>query len=119
MRILLAIIISTLILCSCNMNKVKYQTDIESVVKKAKNNVGELTQKDWELADQKIEKFKEDFELKKDQMTKEERDKANELMGRYAGIRLKGIGNQLKETISDFGKQMEGAMKELTDTTEK
>jgi len=102
MRILLAIIISTLILCSCNMHKVKYQSDIESVVKKAKNNVGELTQKDWELSDQKIEKFKEDFELKKNQMTKEERDKSNELIGKYSAIRLKSIGNQLKETISDL-----------------
>jgi hypothetical protein len=52
-------------------------------------------------------------------MTKEQRDKANELIGRYSVKRLSGFGEELKETISDFGKQMEGAIKELTDSTEK
>jgi isopenicillin N synthase-like dioxygenase len=112
-------LVSFSILVSCNTNKVKYQDDIESIIKKADKSPEKMTQKHWELADQKMEKFKEDFDLKKDQMTREERDKANEMMGKYTAVRLKGFGNELKETISDFGKQMEGAMKELTDSTEK
>jgi len=98
---------------------VKYQSDLESVVKKAKEDASNLSEKDWELADQKLEKFKEDFDLKKDIMTKAEREKANELIGKYAAVRLKGWGKELKETISDYGKQIEGAIKELSDSTEK
>jgi hypothetical protein len=112
------LLISFSILVSCNANKVKYQNDIESIINKADKSPEKMSQNDWELAYQKMEKFKEDFELKKDQMTREERDKANELMGKYTAVRLKGFGNELKETISDFGKQMEGVMKELSDSTE-
>lgn len=108
-----------MLISSCTSHNLKNQTSLEKTISKAKKNIGELSQKDWELADLKMEKFKEDFELKKDQMTKEERDKANELIGRYYAIRVKGYGIELKETISDFGKQMEGAMKELSDTTNK
>jgi hypothetical protein len=118
MKILITAFISLFILCSCNMNKIKYQNDIESMVIKAKNDAGNLTEKDWEVADQKMEKFKEDFEIKKDKLSKKERDNANELIGKYYAIRIKGFGNELKETIDDFGKQMEGVMKELSDSTE-
>jgi hypothetical protein len=113
------LLVSFSILISCNSNNVKYQNDIESVVKKAQKEDANFTAEDWENADLKMEKFKQDFDLKKDKMTKEERDKANELIGRYAAVRIKGTFNELKETMSDFGKQMEGAMKELTDSTEK
>jgi hypothetical protein len=112
------LLVSFSILVSCNSNKVKYQNDIESVIKKADKRPEKMTQNDWELADQKMEKFKEDFEMKKDQMTREERDKANELIGKYTAVKLKGFGNEIKETISDFGKQMEGVIKELSDSTE-
>jgi hypothetical protein len=112
------LLVSFSILVSCNSNKVKYQNDIESVINKADKRPEKMTQNDWELADQKMEKFKEDFEMKKDQMTREERDKANELIGKYTAVKLKGFGNELKETISDFGKQMEGVIKELSDSTE-
>jgi predicted small secreted protein len=118
MKFYFAIIFSVFLLTACN-TEVKYQNDIESVVKKAQKEDANFTAEDWENADLKMEKFKEDFDLKKEHMTKEERDKANELIGRYAAVRIKGSLNELKENISDFGKQMEGAMKELTDSTEK
>jgi len=118
MKFYFAIIFSVFVLCACN-NKLNYQNDIESIVKKAQKEDANITAKEWEDADLKMEKFKEDFDLKKEQMTKEERDEANELMGRYVAVRIKGSLNELKENISDFDNQMDGAMKELTDSTEK
>ena len=114
----LYIIYILLIFSSCSGNKLKNQSDIESVLKKSLNTKTEITQNDWEKSDLKFEAFKADFELKKDNLTQEERDKANELIGRYQGLRIKQWANDLKQEMSDYTKQLEGVANELNDTTD-
>lgn len=107
------------LLFSCNTNKLKFQSDIESVIKKAKNNPGTLTEQEWKDADRRMKKFKEDFELNEYKMTEEERDKANELIDRYSHLRVPVLWEQIKSGVSEAEESIKEAMKELTDSTVK
>ena len=117
MNYLPAAILISLLFCSCNNDSLKNQNELESIVEKSKEKQNEFTENDWQLADKKLQEFKEEFELKKNQMTEEEREKANELIGKYYAIRIKGFGKELQESIKDFGEQMKSTIKELTDST--
>ena len=117
---LIITIFSTIaLLFSCNVNKLKFQSDIESVIKKAKNNPSTLTEQDWKDADRRMKKFKEDFELNEYKMTEEERDKANELIDRYSQIRVPMLMKEMKNGLSEVETLLKEPMKESTDSTAK
>lgn len=105
-------------LVSCSDLGVRNQSTLEKFVDRAGKNPEKLAPGDWEKADIDFGQFVKDFDRVKDKLNREQRDKANELIGRYYALRMKGFGNELKETIDDYGKQLEGALKEISDSLE-
>lgn len=89
---------------------------LDTYVKEIEANSENMSEKDWEIADNQIESFKLELQESKSAMTTSQIEAANKAIGRYAGIRIKNgiknFGNELK----DLGNQIEGAILELSDT---
>ena len=51
--------------------------------------------------------------------TDEERTRIDQLVGKYAGFRVKNAVNDFTHALQDFGEQFKGMLNEITDTTHK
>jgi uncharacterized protein YciU (UPF0263 family) len=74
------------------------------------------TSEDWEKADKQMEIYNKQFEELRISLSKEERDKINQLIGRYQGLKIKKGIKDFKNAIEDLGEQVKGAAKVFTDS---
>lgn len=100
---------------SCNaFNPI--DSKINDFVTQIEGSKENMTENDWKEADLTIEKLKKELDEQKQDLTPEQISNANKAIGRYAGLRIKDGLFDLKDQLKDFGEQLEGAVKELTDT---
>ncbi len=90
---------------------------LENIVEKADKNYKKYTDKDWEQTDAKIEQISNDIEQHPEDYSPETMEKINNMIGKYQALKLKKGLNSIQDALKNFGQQMEGAIKEITDTT--
>lgn len=94
--------------------------DLESLVSDVKSKSDNISEKEWEEYDATLKLIEQQYADAEGGMTEEQKEKYNEALGRYSGIRLK---SGLKNAVEDFqkgienaGQQMQGMLEELADT---
>jgi DNA-nicking Smr family endonuclease len=90
---------------------------LEKIVEKVDKNYKKYTEKDWEQTDAKIEQISNDIEQNPEDYSPETMEKINNMIGKYQALKLKKGLNSIQDALKNFGQQMEGAIKEITDTT--
>jgi Skp family chaperone for outer membrane proteins len=90
---------------------------LENIVEKVDKNYKKYTDKDWEQTDAKIEQISNDIEQHPEDYSPETMEKINNMIGKYQALKLKKGLNSFQDALKNFGQQMEGAIKEITDTT--
>ena len=90
---------------------------LENIVEKVDKNYKKYTDKDWEQTDAKIEQISDDIETNPENYSPETIEKINNMIGKYQALKLKKGLNSIQDALKNFGQQMEGAIKEITDTT--
>jgi DNA-nicking Smr family endonuclease len=90
---------------------------LENIVEKVDKNYKKYTDKDWEQTDAKIEQISNDIEQNPEDYSPETMEKINNMIGKYQALKLKKGLNSIQDALKNFGQQMEGAIKEITDTT--
>jgi hypothetical protein len=90
---------------------------LENIVEKVDKNYNKYTEKDWEQTDAKIEQISNDIEQNPEDYSPEKIEKINNMIGKYQALKLKKGLNSFQDALKNFGQQMEGAIKEITDTT--
>jgi hypothetical protein len=90
---------------------------LENIVEKVDKNYKKYTDKDWEQTDAKIEQISNDIEQHPEDYSPETMEKINNMIGKYQALKFKKGLNSIQDALKNFGQQMEGAIKEITDTT--
>lgn len=90
---------------------------LENIVEKVDKNYQKYTDKDWAQTDVKIEQITNDIEKNPENYSPEKIEKINNMIGKYQALKLKKGLNSIQDALKNFGQQMDGAIKEITDTT--
>jgi len=109
-------VIISLISCTAFTSK-KNLSNLESVVIRAENNYKTYSEQDWAKSDKNFEEVSTKILSNKSDYSQAQIDKAHLLIGKYEGLKLKAGFNVFKESLKGLGKQIEGAVDVLTDTT--
>jgi hypothetical protein len=113
---LLLIVVCGLMSCTA-INSKNNIRNLESIVNKAENNYKSYSDKDWEKSDKSFDEVSTKILSNKSDYSEEQLDKANSLIGKYQGLKIKAGLNVFKEALHGFGNQIEGAVNALTDST--
>ena len=115
MRFTLFVILFSLFSCK-NMNKESYISNYELFVNKVELNSENYTLNDWSKNDSLFEIYSVNlFNEYESQLTSEERDKINNLTGKYTGLRISNIGKDIYKSIEDFSSQFESMLETITE----
>jgi hypothetical protein len=108
------LVFNILLTISCNEVGVKNYGTLKKFVNKAEKTPEKIKAKDWESMDAKFEVFINDYNEKKDKMSKQKRKEANQIIGKYYALRVKQIGqdfgNEMEQLGEDLQNQINGAM---------
>ena len=115
MRFTLFVILFSLFSCK-NMNKESYISNYELFVNKVELNSENYTLNDWSKNDSLFEIYSVNlFNEYESQLTSEERDKINNLTGKYTGLRISNFGKDIYKSIEDFGAQFESMLETISE----
>ena len=115
MKYLLFALFFVFISCN-NMNKETYVTSYEQFINSIDSNSENYSQIQWQKNDSIFEYYSvELFNLYEDQLTSEERQKINNLTGKYAGLRFSDLGKDIYRGIKDFGTQFESMLETINE----
>jgi hypothetical protein len=92
---------------------------MENFVNDVEKNKADFTEKDWEYTDQQMLQFLEQYKELRPNLTDDQRTRINQLIGKYAGFRVKNAVNDFTNALKDFGDQFKGFLNEVIDTTSK
>jgi len=118
----IAIALSTCLIYinACQNQGEKTVHELEALVTDIKEKGDNISEKEWEEYDATLKLIEQQYADTEGGMTEEQKEKYNEALGRYSGIRLKsGLKNaveDLQEGIENAGQQMQGMLEELVDT---
>ena len=115
MRYTLFVILFSLFSCK-NMTKESYISNYELFVNKVELNSENYTLNDWSKKDSLFEIYSVNlFNEYKSQLTSEERNKINNLTGKYTGLRISNFGKDIYKSIEDFGSQFESMFETISE----
>ena len=110
-----------IVLCgfwSCTgMSSKRNISNLESIVTKSENNYKSYSDKDWEKSDKNFESVSTKILSNKSDYSQEQLEKVNTLIGKYQGRKVNAGLNVFKDALQGLGKQIEGAVKTITDST--
>jgi hypothetical protein len=109
------LILSLVVLVSCaREEKKEFITDLNSFVTETTDKCEKFSDDDWEKADATFLQLRnEEYPRHKQELTPEESKRVNELIGKYAALRVKtGIQN-LKSNLNDLMEQADSFVKEM------
>ena len=86
---------------ACSQTKESYLDGFKLFVESVQKNAQDYTKADWEKADEQFTKLKDSYNKFSEQMTSNEKDEIVKLESTYAALKLKKIGNDLKEGAKD------------------
>ena len=115
MRYTLFVILFSLFSCK-NMTKESYISNYESFVNKVELNYENFSLNDWSEKDSLFEIYSINlFNEYESQLTSEERNKINNLTGKYTGLRVSNLGKDIFKSIEDFGSQFESMLETISE----
>lgn len=114
----LFIALSVLLFVGCGPSeKEKMLSGMTALVEQVDQRYAEMTDEEWTSADARFEAYVNKFEELKNELTDNEKQRFNELVGQYAAIRTKRFGLDAKEWLENFSDQLGGFWREIENTT--
>ncbi len=95
------------LITSCTTN----QSRIDSVAAKieiAESDLQELSDEDWKELVEEMKELRNDYVENKESYSSEQRKEIGRLKGRFTALQLKKGVNDIKNSVLDFGSEIEG-----------
>ena len=104
---------------ACSQTKDSYLEGFKLFVESVQKNAQDYTKTDWEKADEQFTKLKDSYNNFSKQMTSDEKGEVIKLESTYAALKLKKIGDDLKESTKDAFEKVKDAAKDVKEGAQK
>ena len=104
---------------ACSQTKDSYLEGFKPFVESVQKNAQDYTKADWEKADEQFTKLKDSYNNFSKQMTSDEKGEVIKLESTYAALKLKKIGDDLKESTKDAFEKVKDAAKDVKEGAQK
>ena len=104
---------------ACSQTKDSYLEGFKLFVESVQKNAQEYTKADWEKADEQFTKLKDSYNNFSKQMTSDEKGEVIKLESTYAALKLKKIGDDLKESTKDAFEKVKDTAKDVKEGAQK
>ncbi len=108
------ILISSLFACNQPQSNID---GVSALIEHAENSGEEMSESDVQKLGSSIEKLQKDLDENRAKYSDDQVKEVGKLKGRYAAIVAKKGLNNFKESVKDFGNQVEGFIEGITDST--
>ena len=108
-----------LVLTACSQTKDSYLEGFKLFVESVQKNAQDYTKADWEKADEQFTKLKDSYNNFSKQMTSDEKGEVIKLESTYAALKLKKIGDDLKESTKDAFEKVKDTAKDVKEGAQK
>ena len=104
---------------ACSQTKDSYLEGFKLFVESVQKNAQDYTKADWEKADEQFTKLKDSYNNFSKQMTSDEKGEVIKLESTYAALKLKKIGDDVKESTKDAFEKVKDTAKDVKEGTQK
>ena len=104
---------------ACSQTKDSYLEGLKLFVESVQKNAQDYTKADWEKADEQFTKLKDSYNNFSKQMTSDEKGEVIKLESTYAALKLKKIGDDLKESTKDAFEKVKDTAKDVKEGAQK
>ena len=104
---------------ACSQTKDSYLEGFKLFVESVQKNAQDYTKADWEEADEQFTKLKDSYNNFSKQMTSDEKGEVIKLESTYAALKLKKIGDDLKESTKDAFEKVKDTAKDVKEGAQK
>ena len=104
---------------ACSQTKDSYLEGFKLFVESVQKNAQDYTKADWEKADEQFTKLKDSYNNFSKQMTSDEKGEVIKLESTYAALKLKKIGDDLKESTKDAFEKVKDTAKDVKEGAQK
>lgn len=104
---------------ACSQTKDSYLEGFKLFVESVQKNAQDYTKADWEKADEQFTKLKDSYNNFSKQMTSDEKGEVIKLESTYAALKLKKIGDELKESTKDAFEKVKDTAKDVKEGAQK
>ena len=104
---------------ACSQTKDSYLEGFKLFVESVQKNAQDYTKADWEKADEQFTKLKDSYNNFSKQMTSDEKGEVIKLESTYAALKLKKIGDDLKESTKDAFEKVIDTAKDVKEGAQK
>ena len=104
---------------ACSQTKDSYLEGFKLFVESVPNNAQDYTKADWEKADEQFTKLKDSYNNFSKQMTSDEKGEVIKLESTYAALKLKKIGDDVKESTKDAFEKVKDTAKDVKEGAQK
>ena len=103
----------------CSQTKDSYLEGFKLFIESVQKNAQDYTKADWEKADEQFTKLKDSYNNFSKQMTSDEKGEVIKLESPYAALKLKKIGDDLKESTKDAFEKVKDTAKDVKEGAQK
>ncbi|MFK1981660.1 DUF6565 domain-containing protein [Bacteroides fragilis] len=104
---------------ACSQTKDSYLEGFKLFIESVQKNAQDYTKADWEKADEQFTKLKDSYNNFSKQMTSDEKGEVIKLESTYAALKLKKIGDDVKESTKDAFEKVKDAAKDVKEGAQK
>ena len=104
---------------ACSQTKDSYLEGFKLFVESVQKNAQDYTKADWEKDDEQFTKLKDSYNNFSKQMTSDEKGEVIKLESTYAALKLKKIGDDLKESTKDAFEKVKDVAKDVKEGAQK
>ena len=104
---------------ACSQTKDSYLEGFKLFIESVQKNAQDYTKADWEKADAQFTKLKDSYNNFSKQMTSDEKGEVIKLESTYAALKLKKIGDDLKESTKDAFEKVKDTAKDVKEGAQK
>jgi hypothetical protein len=112
----LVLLFSLVVLVSCDPVQNKLESTAAEI-ESAENNLAGMSAEDWTKLEISMGELEQDLELNRNDYSEEQIKEAGRIQGNYAALVMKKGINDIKESVEDFGNQMEGFIEGINSDT--
>ena len=104
---------------ACSQTKDSYLEGFKLFVESVQKNAQDYTKADWEKADEQFTKLKDSYNNFSKQMTSDGKGEVIKLESTYAALKLKKIGDDVKESTKDAFEKVKDTAKDVKEGAQK
>ena len=104
---------------ACSQTKDSYLEGFKLFVESVQKNAQDYTKADWEKAYEQFTKLKDSYNNFSKQMTSDEKGEVIKLESTYAALKLKKIGDDVKESTKDAFEKVKDTAKDVKEGAQK